>query len=270
MAAALIQVNQKLDAIQKTQQKMFEYLRERDKAELRGSFQALTDIMCDYRFNWQNETFLANAHMKVLDIRERADSASTHLRAQIRNELGDKRLLETSFSVEDRLEEILDRFAEYRLATHLYAFASFLEPLFSGNFDEEYLASVAERISAHALSYRELYTECYESIDTSSKGSIASSLIDGISAAGKAIGGFISRTPLGKHTSVGSAVTSAGKNLGRLNEKRVDSLMARLRAAKSPDVLSFQQGVESLCLLYNRPVAIATDSEGHTYLPTST
>lgn len=51
MAATLMVVSQKLDSIQHAQEEMFEYLQQRDKAELRGALQALADIARDYRFN---------------------------------------------------------------------------------------------------------------------------------------------------------------------------------------------------------------------------
>lgn len=57
MTATLMVATQKLDSIQRTQQEMFECLRQRDEAALRGVLQALADIARDYRFNWSNETF---------------------------------------------------------------------------------------------------------------------------------------------------------------------------------------------------------------------
>ncbi len=41
MAAALAQINQKLDSIQDTVNEMFEYMRQKDKAELRGNLKTL-------------------------------------------------------------------------------------------------------------------------------------------------------------------------------------------------------------------------------------
>lgn len=266
MAAALMVVTQKLDSIQRTQEEMFEYLRQRDKAELRGALQALADIARDYRFNWGNATFLQSAHTQVLEVRKQADAAATLQRAQVRSKLGGGPV-EVRAAVEARLRELVDLLAEYRLAIYTNALASFLEPLLSGNADAAYLRSVAERISAHGIAYRELYTECYEAVEASSRSSLDAAILDGISEAGKALGGLLSMTPIGDLTPVDDALTDAGEGLGRFNEDITDSLLGRLRAMSSPEVLPLQQGVESLVSLRERPMAIAADSGALYFIP---
>ena len=266
MAATLMVVSQKLDSIQHTQEEMFEYLRQRDKAELRGALQALADIARDYRFNWSNDTFMQSSHAQVLEIRKQADAIATLQRAQIRGKLNGGPI-EIRASVEARLSELVDHLAEYRLAVYTHALSSFLEPLLSRNNDAAYLHSVSERISAHGLAYRELYTECYNAVGEGARNSLDSAVLGGIADAGKALGGFLSQTPLGEATPVDEALKGAGEEIGKFNEGITDSLMAQLRSMSSPEVLPLQQGVESLASLREKPLAIAADSEALYLLP---
>ena len=74
-------------------------------------------------------------------------------------------------------------------------------------------------------------------------------------------------TPIGDLTPVDDALTDAGEGLGRLNEDITDSLLGRLRAMSSPEVLPLQQGVESLVSLRERPMAIAADSGALYFIP---
>ena len=266
MAAALMVITQKLDSIRRTQEEMFEYLKQRDKAELRGSLQALADIARDYRFNWSNSTFLQSSHAQVLEIRKRADTVATLQRAQVRAKLNGG-LVEIRATVEGRLSELIDHLEEYRLATYAHALASFLEPLLSNTMDSAYLHSVSERISAHALAYLELYTECYNAFEKSTQGSLDAAVLGGISGAGKALGGLLSQTPLGDITPVDEALKEAGEGIGKFNDEISDSLMARLRSMSSPEVLPLQEGVESIALLREKPMAIAADSSAIYLLP---
>lgn len=266
MAATLMVITQKLDSIRRTQEEMFEYLKQRDKAELRGSLQALADIARDYRFNWSNSTFLQSSHAQVLEIRKRADTVATLQRAQVRAKLNGG-LVEIRATVEGRLSELIDHLEEYRLATYAHALASFLEPLLSNNMDSAYLHSVSERISAHALAYLELYTECYNSLEKSTQSSLDAAVLGGISGAGKALGGLLSQTPLGDITPVDEALKDAGEGIGKFNDEISDSLMARLRSMSSPEVLPLQEGVESIALLREKPMAIAADSSAIYLLP---
>lgn len=266
MAAALMVVTQKLDSIQRTQEEMYEYLRQRDKAELRGALQALADIARDYRFNWSNDTFMRSSHAQVLEIRKQADAAATLQRAQIKGKLNGGPV-EIRASIENRLAELIDHLAEYRLAIYVHALSSFLEPLLSRNNDVAYLHSVSERISAHGLTYRELYTECYNAVENGVRSSLDSAVLGGIADAGKALGGLLSKTPLGELTPVDEALESTGEGIGKFNEEITDSIMARLRNLSSPEVLPLQQGVESLASLREKPLAIAADSEALYLLP---
>lgn len=259
--AAIAQITQKLDAIQQTQEEIFNYLKERDKAELRGSLQTLTDIARDYRFNWQNEMFLKNAHMKTLDIREKADSASTHLRAQIKREIGRKDVVEIRPKISTRLSQIVDLLSEYRISIYLYSFASFLEPMLSGNLQEEYLKSIAERISARSIAYRELYTDSYNVVEDRTESSADTKILEGASRVGKALGNAIANTPLGDRTPIDEALIGVSDKLGEFNDDLTDSLASRLLAVKSPGVLPFQQGVSALETIYNKPLAVAADSQ---------
>lgn len=63
MAAAIAQINQKLDSIQESVDEMFEYMRQRDKANMRGNLKTLADILNGYGLNYGNATYMANAHI---------------------------------------------------------------------------------------------------------------------------------------------------------------------------------------------------------------
>ncbi len=261
MAAALAQINQKLDAIQDTVNEMFEYMRQKDKAELRGNVKTLEDTLDAYRHNWNNDIWRKNAHMKVIDIKQESEKAIIHLRSQIKSKLGDKTPVELRIGVNARLDEILDRMKEYQLATYTYSFASFLEPMLSENFDNKNLRAIAEKISEHGNEYRELYTECYNEIEGCAKSSADAALLGGVSAVFSGLGGLIKQTPIGELTPIDNAFEGASKGVGEFNERQTRKLLERLRQAKTPDIVPFKESLESVNSLRNSPYQIAIDNE---------
>jgi len=269
MAAALAQINQKLDAIQDTVNEMFEYMRQKDKAELRGNIKTLEDVLEAYRYNWNNDIWRKNAHMKVIDIKQESEKAIIHLRAQIRAKMGEKGLVELRFAVGGRLDKVLDRLKEYQLATYTYSFAAFLEPMLSENFDETNLNAIVAKISDHGNEYRKLYTECYNAIEESSKGSADAVALRGASAAFAGLGAFVKQTPLGERTSVDETLEKAARGVGSFNEGQTRSLMEKLQHAKAPNVLPFKQSLEAVNNLHNHPHQLAADGENVYLLPFS-
>lgn len=269
MAAALAQINQKLDAIQDAVNEMFEYMRQKDKAELRGNVKTLEDVLEAYRYNWNNDIWRKNAHMKVVDIKQESEKAIIHLRAQIRAKMGEKGPVELRFAVGDRLDKVLDRLKEYQLATYTYSFAAFLEPVLSENFDEANLDAIAAKIGDHGNEYRELYTECYNAIEESLKGSADAVALRGASAAFAGLGAFVKQTPLGERTSVDEALEKAGRGVGSFNEGQTRSLVEKLQHAKALNVLPFKQSLEAVNNLHNHPHQLAADGENVYLLPLS-
>jgi len=83
MAAALANFDKKLDAIQELQQEMMDFLVQKERAELRGNLIFLSDILNNYRFNWNNDMYKNSNHIKVLDIRQTAEQKILFYRDQI-------------------------------------------------------------------------------------------------------------------------------------------------------------------------------------------
>ena len=165
LAIATQQVNQKLDAIQKTVDDMFEYMRERDKAEMCGNLQTLVDLINNFGLNMDNEMYVSNAHMKVLDIMQRARQDMVFLRGRTEKKLLEKPPVELRGMVEARLDAVLDTLKDYQLSLYMFAFASFLEPMLSENYKREKLEGISRSIEAESTRYREMYTRVYDAIE---------------------------------------------------------------------------------------------------------
>lgn len=267
MGLALAQINAKLDTIQETQQEMFDYLRQSEKAEQRANLSTLAGILNDYKFNWDNEKYKTNQHAKVLDIKQSAEKSIVHLRAQISSKSQKKKLLDNRAAVSKRTDEVVDLLEEYRLAVFLYSFASFLEAMLLENFDADYLASFARAIDKRALDYRELYTDTYNAIEQSAGSSLDATLLKGVSFVGKGLGKAIQGTRIGDATPIDEALLNAGENVGDFNSETTSKVAQKLIAAKEPGVAPFAESIRTVNRLYNEPTQLLADSENLYLLP---
>lgn len=267
MAAAIAQINQKLDSIQESVDEMFEYMRQRDKANMRGDLKTLADILNGYSFNCGDATYMANAHMKALDIEHASTRDMELFRSQAQADLKKKGFIEVRDDVKRRLDKVLDYLKDYQLATYIHAFSLFLEPMLTQNFKPAKLADAAAKIEADSLAYRELYTECYDALEASTAGTIDVALLGGIASAGKMLGRAIAATPIGELTPIDEALEGAGEDIGRFNDEQSEKLIEKLHQAKTPDVAPFRQSIMEIDALYNRPTQIAVDAENVYILP---
>lgn len=77
MAAALANIEKKLDAIQDMQREMMDFLIQKEKADLKGNLNFLFDVFNNYKYNWNNAMYKNSNHIKVLDIRQEAEKKIT-------------------------------------------------------------------------------------------------------------------------------------------------------------------------------------------------
>ena len=126
MAAALANIDKKLDSIQEIQQEMLEFLEQKEKSELRGDLKFLTDILDNYRYNWNNDMYKRSCHVKTLDIRQSASQKVDFYQKQITSKLQKKVFLHSDQDVKKQLEKISSEFKDYQLALYLFSFSSFI------------------------------------------------------------------------------------------------------------------------------------------------
>ena len=269
MAAALMQINQKLDDIKQTQQEMFDYLKDKDRAKLRGNLDTLRDVLDNYRFNWDNETYKKNKHALVQSIRNDAAAAIVQQRAEVRKAVGKEAgLLHFDEDARRKARKTLSDLKEYRLSVYLYGFSSFLEVLLLENIDENYLHNVAEGIESRAVEYRKLYTRAYDLIERDADSSIRAALLGGMSGAMGGLGKAIEETPLGSLTPIDEALIDAGKGVGDFSHEVKNDILKDLpTAAEASDVRPFVEDIENLSRLYNDPVMLLADEDAIYILP---
>ena len=267
MAITLAQINKKLDSIQSSVDQIFKYMRQRDKADMQGNLKTLADILNEYGFNYGNAVYMSNAHMKVLDIKQKSEQDMELFRFQVQEKLHKKSFIEIRESVSKRLDTVLDYLKDYQLSAYIYCFALFLEPMLSENFESGKLNAITKRIEEESIRYLELYSECYEVLETSTHKSIDTIVFGGLALAGQKAGKAIASTKIGDHTLIDEALEGAGKGIEGFNDKYSNSLTEKLLSARSLDVLPFKENVENINVLYNQPSQLAIDDKNIYVLP---
>lgn len=261
MAAALANIDKKLDTIQNMQQEMMDFLVQKEKADLRGNLNFLLDIFNNYKYNWNNETYKTNNHIKVLDIRQEAEKKIAFYREQIIAKVNKKSLIHSDQTVNKQLQMVQDQFKDYQLALYLLGFSSFLEVMLLGNFDSDYLSSVSEKLDTYSLKYRELYTKCYDEIEGYSSTSVQSSMLKGIAKASTSVGKFVEKIPVVSKGQADEALIAAGEKLEEFNTDKLRKQMSSLIEHQSNAVRPFIENIDTVNELCNKPVKLLVDKD---------
>ena len=255
-AAALANIDKKLDAIQEVQQEMLDFLAQKEKSALKADLNFLMDIQNNYKYNWNNEKYKAANHAKVLDIRQEAARQIDFYQEQIKKQLGKKALLHSDHDVQKMLEKVQGEFKEYQLALYIYGFAYFLEVVLQENYEKAYLSAIAKRIDEMAFQYREFYSLAYSQIENMSKSSLQAHLFGGLSAINKGAGTAIAKIPGINKSQIDETLIEAGERIGAYKNRRVQTTMQQLLERQSSCVRPFIDNINAVNRLYNEPVTL--------------
>ena len=267
VAIALFEINRKFESIQRTQQEMFEYLRQKDEAKRRGNLEILVDILENYHFNIDNDTYKTNKHILVQDIRKDAEQDIIFFKEQIVSIFEDKELIDLDAATEKRALKILSLLKDYQIAVYLFSFSSFLEALLLENYNKEYLNAVAKKIDDRSIEYRKIYTAAYNQLEGQGRGTLEQQLLGIFSGAGSYLGKAIEKTPVGHITPIDEALIGMSKNLDRIKKSQIHVLMENMPSAKVVDVKPFVEGIVNVNKLFNKKAEILTDGKAIYLLP---
>lgn len=261
MAAVLMSIDKKLDAIKEGQQEILEFLQQKEKAKQRGNLNFLNDILNNYKYNFENATYKTNLHIKVLDIKQEAEQSILFYREQIDKKLNKRSLLHSDKNVKDKLIAVRSELIEYQLALYLYAFSSFLEVLLLENYQSAFLDDIKNKIKSYELSYNELYQTCHDMVEAYSKTSVQSHMLSGLAVASKAVGTAVNKIPVVSKSQLDENLIAAGEKLTDYKSKRIESTMECLEAKENSSVTPFIENITIINLIYNQPIQMLFDQE---------
>lgn len=266
MAAALMNIEKKLDSIHELQEEMMDSLKAKEKAKLRGDLNVLNDVMNNYKFNWNNEKYKTNKHILVQDIRKEAEQSIQLFRDQIQKKLTKNGFIHGDQEIKTKLQKLQDEFKDYQLALYLFSYSGFMEIMLLENFDRQYLKSTANRIEEYTFQFRELYTSCYNQIEGMSKSSVESMLTKGLAGISKGTGKAIEKIPLVSNGPVDEALISAGNKLGELNERKTEKAMKKLVDAAANCTTPFVENIKVIDRVFNEPMEVLFDNSNIYFL----
>ena len=261
MAAALANIEKKLDAIQNMQKEMMDFLVQKEKSDLKGNLNFLFDVFNNYKYNWKNEMYKNSNHIKVLDIRQEAEKKIAFYREQIIAKVNKKSFIHTDQTVNKQLQSVQDQFKDYQLALYLLGFSSFLEVMLLGNFDADYLTEISDKLEKYSLKYRELYTKCYDEIESYSSTSVQSSMLKGIAKASTSVGKLVEKIPVISKGQADEALIAAGDKLDELNDGKLKKQMRSLIEHQSNSIRPFIENIDTVNELCNKPVQLLIDKD---------
>lgn len=267
MAVALASIEKQLGDIAEMQKQILSFLETEKESDVEGDVETLSKIINDYKYNWDNELFVNSNHKLVLDIRRNANKNIKSYNKRIEEVIGSKDFLISQSNVSSALEKLTKDFKYYRLSLFSYSLSSLLEIMLSGNFKEEYISGIRDKIKQLSDNYRDLHTECSIYLEKISKSSIETNVLKGLGAVTKSIGGFIGSIPFVKDGPVDEFLIESGDSLSKTAGNIEEEKVKEFGKINNPNTVVFMDRMDEIIKIYNHTTDICFD-ENNIYLLT--
>lgn len=259
VAVALMRIEEKLDALQKTAEETLQFLKLDKQSKQRGNLNALSDIFEECRRNGNDASFRALRNVEVQAIRREAQQNMLFYQEQVSRRLQEQSALHDSQAVRGMLNAVTDEFREYQLSCYLYAFSTFLDVVLQGRFDDATLKAVSEKLQTYGQRYTQLYDRCRAQLEGYQKSAVDVWLRDGLGNVARTVGKALSNVPILRDGSVDEALTQAGDQLKQLNKNDLSACLQALDPLHDHRMATFAENIATLEHLCNDENALLTD-----------
>jgi len=261
IAAAIMNLDKKLDAIQAKVDEVLQYLKSDKQSKQRGSLNMLVEILDDFKQNCTNDAICAAQSIKILDIKEQALQNILFYQEQIDKRLHQQRLIHVAKQADEFLSAVMGEFLEYQLSCYLYGFSTFLSVLIQKSFEETFLNSAIKKMEECAARYHELYSQCCEQISAYQQNAVETKLRGALGTAAKAMGKGIAAVPGLNKGPVDELLTLAGESLDEKNKTAAAQHLDKFAPLEDNRLHAFIENLHSVDLMYNHPNSMLMDDE---------
>lgn len=261
MAVALYSIEKQLGEIAETQKQILSFLEIKDEAGIEGDLETLTELINNYKHNWDNEIYVQNSHKMVMDIKRTARSNMLTSQKRVAELVASKKLVVGQGQVKSTLSEMEKRFKYYKLALYTYSLASMMEIMLGGNYKEEYITGIKDEIIKLSGNYRELFEKSSLYLEKLGRSAVEANVLKGIGTAGKAVGKFIGSIPLVKEGPVDEFLQDGGANLKKNAIGMEKQAVHQFAALNNSGTQIFVNKMEDMIQIYNHTERICFDNK---------
>ena len=259
VAVAVLAVVKQIQDIKDGQKEIISILERDKKSQLLADYDLLASYMDEYQYYWENDASLVVNLNQVKNIKRNAMKDLRSYIEQIEDMLTAKRNLLKMQTASYKIGQILDRFVHYKLALHVFALSEYMEVMLSKNFQAEYLSKIEDEIREHALKFRNLYTECFDKIETLKKEALTTQAANKLADVSRTVGSFIGKIPVVKEGPVDEFLIGVGDSISDAEKKNLKKTLAFFIQYKDSGLTPVAEHIATINQLANKPVVMLYD-----------
>lgn len=261
VAIALYGIEKKLNDIQETQVDILEFLELKERSKLHGNLSVLTEILTNFKHNWNNDSYKKSKYILVQEIKRDSEHSIIFHKERIKKKLAKNNFIQNDHVVNKRIDELISEMKDYQTALYIFAYSDFLELLLLENYDTNYISNIIKKNESYSFDYRKIYSSLYTKIENDSKSTINAKILSGTSGINKSFGKVLSKVPKIASTNLDKAFIDSGKKIDTINDKRSQDLTDRLLNLNKSVIKPFISNFKMIDYINRDSTSLIFDSE---------
>lgn len=261
MSVALFSIEKELGNIADMEKQILSFLQIEKESEIEADVVTLNEIIQKYKYNWDNDHYIASNHKMVLDIKRTSRKNMISFQKSVSDALKSKKIVVAQGQVNNTLNELQKKFKYYRLSLYSFSLASLVEIMLSGNFREENIQAAINEIRENSDEYRNRFSECSLFLDKLTNGTIELNVLKGLGTANNAMGKFIGSIPMIKEGPVDEFLQDAGGKLKSNASGISKEVIESFAEVSNPNTGVFMQKMEDMIQIYDKTTEICFDKD---------
>lgn len=261
MAVALYEIESQLNEIIEISKKIFSFLQQDKEAEIEADLECLNNIIREFKYNWNDSQYLANNHKYVMDIKRTAKKNMNFYKKQITDDILQNNLIVINQKMNSIQNELEKKFKYYRLSLYTYSFSSFLEILFLGNYQGDYLLTKKEELEALDEEYINNFETASKFIKKTANKSLEGNFLKGLGSTQKSIGDLAEKIPVMKDKQIDQMFKKNAESFKKSGENIKNKFSDKFESIKNSNAEIFINKVDDINHIYNRTQSIYFDNE---------
>lgn len=260
MAAALYSIEKQLKNIEEMQRQILSQLEIKEESDVEGDLETLTELVNNYKYNWDNQIYVQNSHKMVMDIKRTARSSMIAYQKKVNKIISYKKLFVAKNHINSVYSDLVKKFQYYRLALYTYSLASMMEIMLGGNYKEEYITGIKNEVRKLTEVYRTLFEKGSLYLEKIGASSVEANVLRGIGTAGNTVGKWIGGIPFVKEGPVDEFLQNQGTRLKKNAIGMEKGPVYQFAAVSNPGTGVFMEKMEDIIQIYNHTRQIYFDS----------
>lgn len=265
VAAALHNIEEKLEKIEETTKEIFEFEKQKEESQMAGDVKFLNGTLRDYQFSVSNEKWMNSKLASVCACEKDAEKFINEYKNLVLSAAKEKgiidNLVHNDNAANEKINKTIEYLDNYQKAVFLHAYSHYVHVLLTENFDEHLLNNLQKDIEQNSLEYRSIFSEVSLALEKYARKTLDLKVEGVAENAVKALGELTKKIPLVNKTDINEKLIETSDKISSHKKESINNKVTKMSKYQKAPTYQFIESINTINELHNKELEVYSDDE---------